>query len=399
MVKATELFKAWKADARQTLADIREALDRGRKGEPGGLRPEDFSIRNLAAEFIMDRDGNPIGLRGLESLCGSQRFLEGDGALASSAFAAITGQVVNAAIQEGYRLPAFALSGAVPVLPGRTEQARIVGVSLPLAEGKSLEVQQGQEYPSLGMYDEYALTPRTVKRGALVAITKEAVLADDTGQILDQARRLGEIIGLQKETALVDYAIGAVSNCVTERRVGDSSEVTSNLFLTSGRWVNQQVNALADWTDFDDAEALFLGITMPGSGRPPILVERTVLVPPQLRSRVARILSATETRSGSTNVVVAGNPMAGLGVQMIASELVYTRLVASGVAGATAAGTWFYGDLRRALRYYENWPLTVEEDRSREPSFTHDVLVRFKASEKGTPVVVEPRVWSKQTPS
>lgn len=399
MVRAPELAKALRADARRTLRDIREALDRGRKGEPGGLKPEDFSIRDLAAYTIVDDHGEPIGLHTLEALCHGDRFLEADGALNTSMFATITRQIVNTATLEGYNLPAFVLSQAVRTIRGNKDQARITGVSMPQADGKDLEVHEGQEYPLVGIGEEYVKTPIVTKRGAIVAVTKEAVLADDTGQIVDKARRVGDFIGLQKEKALVDYAVGAVANAVTEKRIGDSAEVTSNLFLTSGRWVNEQANPLQDWTDVDAAENLLTKIMMPGTGEPVMLVERSVLVPPQLRSTAARILNATETRSGSDNVVVAANPLAGLGIRLLVSPLVYRRRVAAGDAEADAAGTWFFGDLTRAVAYYETWALTVEEDRTREASFTHDILVRFKASERGTPVVVEPRYWSKQNPS
>lgn len=399
MVKAAELMRSYRADARQTTQDIREALTRGREDKPGGIRPDDFSLRDLAAECIVDDHGEPIGIRALESLCRSEQLVESDAALNTSIFATITRQVLDAAVMDGYQLPSFVLSSAIPTITGNVRQARIVGVSLPLQEDKTLEVHEGEEFPSVGMYEEYVKTPVTTKRGAMVPITKETVLADETGQIVDQARRVGELIGLQKELALTDYVIGAVSNAVIEKRVGDSAEVTSDVFLSSGRWVNEQTNALADWTDIDAAEDLLAAIKMPGTGQPVMLIDRNVLIPNQLRSTAGRILNATETRSGSGNVVVASNPISSLNIQPITSTLVYTRLVNSGVADATAAGTWFYGDLRRAFRYYQNWPLTVEEDRVREATFTHDIIVRFKASERGTPVVTEPRYWSKQNPS
>lgn len=401
MVKVREFYNLYRQDPQTMLHDLREALDRGRRGQPGGLRPDDFSIRDLAACFIADRQtGEPIGLSGLEAFC-TGRIVEADGVLTTSAFATLTGQILNAAVIEGYQLPEFTLSSVVPTMNGRARTARITGVSLPLQENKVLEVQEGQEYPAVGMYDEYVRTPETKKLGALVRITKEAILQDETGQILDQARRVGELIGLQKETLLADYVVGAVSGCVVERRVGDAAEGSYNLFYSSAgsRYVNEQTNALSDWTDIDAAEDIFLGIQMPGTGQPPVLTQRVVLTPPQLRSTAARILNATETRTGSSNIVVAANPLAGLGLRLVASPLVYSRLVASGVAAATAAGTWFYGDLARAFRWYQNWDLTVEQDQTGSLAFSHDVVAQYKASIRGTPVVVEPRVWSKQKPS
>lgn len=402
MVRAAELFKSYRANPHQTVQDLREALDRGRDGKPGGVKPDEFSIRDLAAWAICDRHGEPIGLPVLESFCKGELILEADAGLSMSAFASITRQVIVSATLEGYDVPAFVLSKMIPVITGRQEQTKLAGVSLPQKDGKSLEVPELGEFPLLGMSDEYVKTPAAKKRGGIVAISKEAVLADDTGKILDQARQVGQITALQKELLITDYVIGAVSNCVVEKRVGDSGEVTKNLFYTSTdseRWTNAHVNALADWSDIDTAENLFLANTLPGTGQPPTLIDRLVLVPPQLRSTASRILNATETRSGSGNVVVAGNPVASLGLQMAASPYVYSQLVAAGVAASDAAGTWFYGDLKQSFRYYQRFGLKVEEDRTGEAAFTHDILVRFKASECGTPVVVEPRVWAKNNPS
>lgn len=397
MVRVAELAKAYDSNPTQTLEDIREALERHLNKQPGGLKPEEFSFRDLAAYFIRTKDGEPIGYHGVKALWEGTLLEDG---VSYTAFSAITKQVINVAVMEGYQLPAFKLSQAVRTITGQTRQGQLVGSSIPLTDNKDLTVGENQEYPSVSLYGEYVKTPLAEKKGFVLEVTKETVTFDNTGVVLEQARNVGTTLGLIKEQLLVDYVIGAVANCVIEKRVGDSSEGMYNLFYTSGRYVNQQTNQLADWTDIDAAEDLFLGITMPATQTPPVLVNRFLLVPPQLRSTAFRIVNATETRSGTNNVVAAANPLAGKGIQVIDSELVYSRLVASGVAGATAAGTWFYGDLPRAAAWYEIWPLRVEEAATTsERSFYRDIVAAYKASYYGTPVIIEPRLWSKQVPS
>jgi len=40
----------------------------------------------------------------------------------------------------------------------------------------------------------------------------------------------------------------------------------------------------------------------------------------------------------------------------------------------------------------ENWPITVvQAPTNSEAEFTQDIVVRFKASERGTPAIMEPR--------
>lgn len=144
MVRAYELYKAYRADARQTMADLREALDRSRRGAPGGVRPSEFSLRGLAEHLITDRHGDPLGALGLAEYLNG-RLTEAGGAVTSSAFRDVTGAVINAAVMEGYDLPEYALSAAVPSLgPGRAAQAQLRGISIPMQDGKVVEVAEAK---------------------------------------------------------------------------------------------------------------------------------------------------------------------------------------------------------------------------------------------------------------
>lgn len=84
MIKAKELVQQYRSNPAVTLSDLKEALRRGRRGEPGGVRPEDFSLRDLAAHAICDRQsGEPIGLSLLEQWC-TGRLVEAEGTLTTS---------------------------------------------------------------------------------------------------------------------------------------------------------------------------------------------------------------------------------------------------------------------------------------------------------------------------
>ena len=74
------------------------------------------------------------------------------------------------------------------------------------------------------------------------------------------------------------------------------------------------------------------------------------------------------------------------------SRLAYRRIVASGVAAADAKKWWFMGDFRKAFAYMENWPITVTQSPvNSEAEFNSDIVVRFKASERGAAAVINPR--------
>ena len=63
------------------------------------------------------------------------------------------------------------------------------------------------------------------------------------------------------------------------------------------------------------------------------------------------------------------------------------------VSSATNAKKWwFLGDFRRAFAYMENWPITVTQaPANSEADFNQDIVLRFKASERGAAAVINPR--------
>jgi hypothetical protein len=104
----------------------------------------------------------------------------------------------------------------------------------------------------------------------------------------------------------------------------------------------------------------------------------------------------TFTAAGSATATVAASPLSGY--RVFDSRLAYRRVIASGVAAADAKKWWFVGDFRRAFAYMENWPITVTQaPLGSEAEFTSDIVLRFKASERGAAAVLNPRYVVKNT--
>jgi hypothetical protein len=158
-------------------------------------------------------------------------------------------------------------------------------------------------------------------------------------------------------------------------------------------------NELVDWTDVDAAEQLFADILDPATGEPVLLRATNVLVMPAYRHAAHRVFNAAEihyTASGAATQTVAANPLGNYRVQE--SRLAYRRVLATGAAAVDAKKWWFLGDFRRAFAYMENWPLTVTQSAAgSEADFTQDVVLRFKASERGAAAVINPRYVVKCT--
>jgi hypothetical protein len=104
----------------------------------------------------------------------------------------------------------------------------------------------------------------------------------------------------------------------------------------------------------------------------------------------------TYAASGTQTTTTAANPLGNYRVQE--SRLAYRRIAASGVSAADAKKWWFNGDFRKAFAYMENWPITVTQaPLGSEAEFNNDVVLRFKASERGAAAVLNPRYVVKCT--
>jgi hypothetical protein len=137
----------------------------------------------------------------------------------------------------------------------------------------------------------------------------------------------------------------------------------------------------------------------PNTGEPVLVGANTVLVMPAYRHAAQRIFSAAEIRytaASAPTMTVAPNPLSNY--QVAESRLAYRRLLASGVAEVDAKKWWFMGDFQKAFAYMENWPITVAQSpQNSEADFNSDILVRFKASERGAAAVINPRYVVKCT--
>jgi hypothetical protein len=113
----------------------------------------------------------------------------------------------------------------------------------------------------------------------------------------------------------------------------------------------------------------------------------------QYRQAANRIVNATQLTfeaAGAPTATLVANPIHG--VRVHDSRLVYRRIVAMGVAVTDAKKYWFMGDFRRAFAYMENWPITVTQaPLGSEADFNNDIVLRFKASERGAAAVLNPR--------
>jgi hypothetical protein len=386
-IKYRELRRRYELDGPQsTVKHLSEALGQGH------LKPEDFSLRDLAETLV------PDGHQWVRMLdprnSGGVSLLEAGEGIDVTAFLNITGQVIYAKILEAYSQEAFVVSRLVDTIPTRLDGEKIPGIGR--LRDEVTEVHPGMPYPSLGFGEDYIETPSTTKHGLIVPVTREAIFFDRTNLVLGRAAEVGEVLGLNKEKRLIDLAIGATNHYKWKGTAYNTYYAEG----AGGPWVNVLAdNELVDWTDVDAAEQLFAEILDPNTGEPVLVRPTTVLVMPAYRHAANRVFKAAEityTASGSPTATTAANPLGNY--RVLDSRLVYRRIIASGVEVAAAKQWWFLGDFRRAFAYMENWPITVTQSPSNsEADFNQDIVVRFKASERGAAAVLNPRYVVKCT--
>ena len=379
-----ELKRRYELDgADRTVEHLSESL------REGHLRAEDFSLRDLAESLVPD---GRHWVRMLDPRAGgSVNVMESTEGVDVSAFLNITGQVIYSKILESYNQEAFVVSKLVQHIPTRLDGEKIPGVGK-IADKVDV-VEPGMPYPSLGFGEDYIETPSTSKRGFIVPVTKEAIFFDRTHLVLSRAAEVGEVLGLNKEKRLVDLAVGLTNNYKSNGQSHDS-------YSTSGPWINEIAgNELVDWTNVDAAEQLLAEMSDPVTGEPILVSGTTVLVMPAYRHAAHRVFNAAEITyagAGSSTATTAANPLGNYRVEE--SRLAYRQIVANGELAEDAKKWWFLGDFRKAFAYMENWPITVTQAPvNSEADFSNDIVLRFKASERGAAAVLNPRYVVKCT--
>jgi hypothetical protein len=383
-LKYRELKRRYELDSgEQTVNHLSEAL------RERHLKSEDFSIRDLAEALV------PDGREWVRMLdprsAGSVSLLEAGDGVDTTAFLNITGQVIYSKIMESYTQEAFVCSKLVDTIPTRLDGEKIPGIGR-IAD-KIEEVAPGMPYPSLGFGEDYIETPSTTKRGFIVPVTKEAIFFDRTHLVLSRAAEVGEVLGLNKEKRIIDVVIGATNNYKWKG-------TTYNTYQASTPWINQITgNELVDWSNLGAAEQLFADILDPNTGEPVLVGGTTLLVTPYYRHTAERIVNATQltfSPDGSPIATFSSNPVGNF--RVFDSRLLHRRIVAAGAAASDAKKWYFVGDFRRAFAYMENWPITVTQAPiGSEADFNNDIVLRFKASERGAAAVLNPRYIVKST--
>lgn len=427
----------------QTTATMRKLREEGLALDEdgrriGGKSPQvtmnDFSIRELAESLIVTKsDGMPVGPSFIQEYLASPAAfarLRESGAIDAvdySMFYGITGQLLINSILKGFEKEEYVFSRlAGTYRTTLVDGERLPGVSPPQDpdyDGNEdiLLRKPGQPFKYVGFGEEYVDLPATENRGLIIGVERLTIFADRTGLVVEQAGKVGELLGLRKEKRGLKTLIGLDGKTFKEKRLHDSVPVTIDPYqyesAASGAgqlafsfatrlypfYNDIASNPLTDYTAIKNADIAFSKTLDPNTGEPVVVGKPMLFTTKVAEMETNRVLQAYNvwkvSQAGMDTVgslnTISRNPLGD--IQTVYSRQLRNQLIQEGCDGAGGNPDpdkiWFYGDIAEAIRYMENWPIKViQAPANSEVEFSQDIVVRYRADERGQWAWFNPRV-------
>ena len=368
------------------------------------ISPDDFSLRDLYKGMI-DDGSEMIDNWERDLRRGGHTVMEAVDAVDTGAMANITGQVFFNAIQDAMTMDSFIGDSLVSTFPSNLQgEEKVPGIGV-VADEFEGNVPEGEPYPNVGLSENYISIPAAEKKGGIIGVTREAVIADRTGLLIERMRSLGFGLGLRREKSIIDIVIGADNtySYKGEARLTYGDGVTAGQALG---FLNEATAELINYTDVQEVAEIYYAIEEADTGEPLSHSPTTVICTPNLSWTASAVFNDVQVRLGNITAAPAIQSIGSNRIpdrfkcQIASNEWVTQRLLlANGGAGGIVAANraaandyWFIGNPKKAFCWKEIWPLNVEEEPTNNRlQFENDVVMRFKASYKGVAGVREPR--------
>ena len=290
-------------------------------------------------------------------------ILELHEAVGSAQFPVVVGELISKKVIASYTLIAKIGDRLVTRFPSKVKIDKIPGFDRVNAVE---EVGEGMPYPHTADIEEKYVTVEGTKFGEILDITEEAVMYDQTGQLLMEAAKIGEDAAFERE----EHIIKTVTD-QTGYKGWNPSGTATDLYANAGAaphtYDNLITNILADYTDINAAYLAFAALKNKNA-KPIHVVPTTLLVPVALRMTALRIMK-NKVLPGAYNEEY--NPVQG-----------DCEVVSSAILDALSTVQWYIGDMRRQFIWKEVIPFEVlrrKNQRDSAAGFERDIIAQFKA--------------------
>ena len=306
-------------------------------------------------------------------------------AISTSIFPVVTGELLANILIEAYDAAPSIAQQLVTVQRATVRNQKLAGFT---SLGGGMEVNENNPYSETG-FDEKYVTTKESKRGRILSITEELIMFDQTGEIVNRARMLGESLRQDWERTVVrgviDADSGAGSYVFRPSGTGEvlyATDGSNKNYIGSGGVTGfNAASPLVDWTDIDlirkyratkvtddrtDGTALPIGMVNTGL---------VLLVPESLRGTADSIVNATEvvTEGATTSAHQAtrfSNPVRSMVSSVLSSPYV----------DEVNTDDYYIGQFSRQFVWTELMPLqTFLQGAQSEAAFDRDVAFRIKA--------------------
>lgn len=360
--------------------------------------PSDFHIRELAEsicgyEWVKSLEpGRQRGYQVLEAGPGVNTAVTPGMLPNVSAFLGSVTGLLEAQILTAYQKPEFIADRIFFAIPSKTRQMKLIGTGR--IGDASRRRNPGESHARAQFGERYSITPETYNDALAVDVTFEAVFFDQTHEVLERARSVGDELGLRKEFDCFDVLAGIVNPY-------NYNGTSYNTYLTGGgNWINDHDNSLVDWTSLDAARMLFSRMTDQETGNRIVVTPNLLVVSPARVETANYIQGATEneTRTQTASEIRRGPNREGKRYEVLSSPILDQRLtdpLGGNLSQADADDRWWMAETGKeggAYVYIENWGMTTET--AAADSYTardHKLMLSVFADQMGTPMVGEPR--------
>jgi hypothetical protein len=356
----------------RSVAGAVEAILEGRKLENGAtikMRPDQFSIREMWEGMVGDVEET------LEAAGGESMIRE---EVNSTGFVATSRILIANTVLAAFNSVPTIGDQLVTDMPSKKRFETIAGFT----ESEGLkDVNESMPYEDSGLGEKY-VTSLVGKRGRLIYVTEEAIMEDQTGQLLMRAQRIGKMASIDIEKTRIHAVLDKFGTVYKPNGTAEAMYSTAhgNLMGTAGAVTGFTTPVpLIDWSDIDEVEQFYpLSVKddrAVGEQDPIIWNPNVLLVPNAKVATAKRIMNATEIRirtdSGNTNTVFS-NPKANM-YTVLSSPFI----ASSGVVGANA--DWYLGNFKDQFFWHNVWPIqTFAQGANSQNAWERDVVAGYK---------------------
>jgi hypothetical protein len=277
-------------------------------------------------------------------------------ALDSTAFPKATAALIHKKVIDGYDIIPTIGDQLVTTVPSSLKQETIVGFNA--AEGPR-QVLEGMPYEDSGISEKY-VTITNRKFGRLISVTEEAIMFDQTGQLLQRAYQIGKKAAYYREKEIVEavidsnttsyYPSGTATDFYSSTNGNTVSGGSGAINTTSLQLVKDKINLQTD------SNGDYVLINQAGM---------ILLVPPELEVEAFELLTATGTGVRGTDYFPVPNYFKG-------------RFTVLSSPFLTTSTSWYLGDFKEDFWWTEVYPIQIQQKKSDEDKFHRDVVAHYK---------------------